>query len=500
MGSDKNNAARLSTGVAGLDIVLHGGLLPQRSYLIRGGPGTGKTTLGLHCLACVPSDKRTLFLGLSEPVARVMQDAQAMGLDLSRVESCDLTTDKDAFFKGESYDIFSPAEVERKPMTEKIIGMIEQVKPAFVLIDSLTQLRYLSANSYDFRKQTLALIKYLNDQGATVLATSEESVEAPDDDVQFIVDGILDLDFQHDAATRRNEGHGFAGRGVSIVKFRGSDFTPGRHELVISDHGVAVFPRLVPAEHGQRFIPETISSGIDELDRITHGGLHRGTVTVITGPSGVGKTTLAVHYMREAAKRGERSVIFSFDEGLTTLLHRSEAVGIPIHEMIAEGTLQAIAVEPLAMSADQFVHLVRQKVEHEQARVVLIDSVRGYGLSVRGEDLVLHLHALCGYLKNMGVTVLLNDETGVITDQEFQITTPGVGYLATGVLYMRYVAIDNRLCRALGVLKLRTNAFENTQHEFEITNHGIVVGAALQSVTGGLLPGIPRMARTAPLP
>lgn len=325
-------------------------------------------------------------------------------------------------------------------------------------------------------------------------------MEAPDDDIQFIVDGILDLDFQHAAATRRNEGHGFAGRGVSVVKFRGSSFTPGRHELVISDRGVAVFPRLVPAEHGQRFIEEKISSGIDELDLITHGGLHRGTVTVITGPSGVGKTTLAVHYMRAAAARGEHSVIFSFDEGLKTLLHRSEAVGIPVQEMMASGVLQVIAVEPLAMSADQFVHLVREKVEREQARVVLIDSVRGYGLAVRGEDLVLHLHALCGYLENMGVTVLLNDESGTITDQEFQITTPGVGYLAAGVLYLRYVAIDNRLCRALGVLKLRTNAFENTQHEFEITSHGIVIGATLQSVTGGLLPGIPHMSRTSSQP
>ncbi|OGB22440.1 MAG: hypothetical protein A3I66_04005 [Burkholderiales bacterium RIFCSPLOWO2_02_FULL_57_36] len=486
---------RISTGVPGLDMVLNGGLLAQRSYLIRGGPGTGKTTLGLHCLAAMPKNKRTLFLGLSEPVERIVRDAQAQGLDLSDVAWCDLTTSKDAFFEGESYDIFSPAEVERKPMTQQIIRMIEQVKPACVLIDSLTQLRYLSANSYDFRKQTLALIKYLNDQGATVLATSETSIEAPDDDVQFIVDGILEVDFQHGAATRRNEGRGFAGRGITAVKFRGSNFAPGRHELLIGDHGVQVFPRLVPAEHGQRFIAETISSGIDELDRITHGGLHRGTVTVITGPSGVGKTTLAVHYMKEAAKRGERSVIFSFDEGLATLIHRSESVGIPMQMMLADGILQTIAVEPLSMSADQFAHLVRQKVEHEQVRVVLIDSVRGYGLSVRGEDLVLHLHALCGYLKNMGVTVLLNDETDAIMDQAFHPTSVGVSYLASGVIYLRYVAIDNRLCRALGVLKIRTSDFENTQHEFQITRHGIVIGAALQSGTHGLLPGIPRMSR-----
>lgn len=487
--------SRISTGIAGLDSVLHGGLLAQRSYLIRGGPGTGKTTLGIHCMAAMPGDRRTLFLGLSEPVARVMQDAQAMGLDLSRVAYCDLTTSTDAFFEGDSYDIFSPAEVDRRPITQQIIRALEDVKPACVLIDSLTQLRYMSANSYDFRKQTLALIKYLNDQGATVLATSEASIEAPDEDVQFIVDGILEVDVDTGLGRRYNEGRGFAGRGITVQKFRGSDFAAGRHEFVITDHGIEVFPRLVPGEHKQGFVAEVIPSGIEALDRLTHGGLHRGTVTVITGPSGVGKTTLAVHYMKEAARRGERSVIFSFDEGLVTLEHRSEAVGIPMHMMIKDGMLEAMAIEPMAMSADQFASLVRSKVEQDQARVVLIDSGRGYGLSVRGQDLVMHLHALCGYLRNMGVTVLLIDEAGSITENEFQATTLGVSYLAACVIYLRYVEIDRQLGRAIGVLKMRTNDFEKTQHEFQITNNGIMIGAALHSSSQGLLPGIPTMSR-----
>lgn len=488
--------SRVSTGIPGLDTVLHGGLLPMRSYLIRGGPGTGKTTLGLHCMAAVPSDKKTLFLGLSEVVSRVMKDAQAIGIDLSRMAHCDLTTGPDVFFEGDSYDIFSPAEVDRRPITQQIMRALEDIKPACVLIDSLTQLRYMSANSYDFRKQTLALIKYITDQGATVLATSEASGEAPDEDIQFIVDGILEVDVERTGSSRRlRDGHGFPGRGITVLKFRGSDFAPGRHEFVITNDGIEVFPHLVPEEHGQRFVADLIPSGIEELDRITHGGLRRGTVTIITGPSGVGKTTLAMHYMKETARRGERSVIFAFDEGLDTLEHRSEAVGIPVQMMKRDGLLETIAVEPLAMSADQFAAQVRRKVEKDQARVVLIDSARGYGLSVRGENLVMHLHALCGYLRNMGVTILLLDESGTINEHEFQATSIGVSYLTSSVLYLRYVEIDNRLGRSIGVLKMNTNDFEKTQHEFQITSQGIIIGAALHGMGQGLLPGIPTMVR-----
>lgn len=480
---------RIQTGIDGLDQVLHGGLLPQRAYLIRGAPGTGKTTLGIQCLAAMPKDQRSVFLGLSEPVARVIEDAKIFGLDVSRIECCDLTTSIDAFIQDDSYDIFSPAEVERKPITDRIIRTIEAVRPTCVLIDSLTQLRYLSANSYDFRKQTIALIKYLNELGATVLATSEASAEAPDDDVQFIVDGILELDVGQDPF-----GHGIKGRGISVVKFRGTNFAPGRHELVISSSGIQVYPRLVPAEHGQHFVKERIPSGIAELDRLMHGGIQRGTVTVLSGPSGVGKTTVAVHYLKEAASRGERSVIFSFDEDIPTLAHRCESVGIPINMMTKDGMLEAIAVEPLAKSAHEFAHLVRRKVEQEQARFVLIDSARGYGLCVRGEDMIMHLHALCGYLRNMGVTVLLVDETSTMAAQEFESTSIGASYFASGLVYLRYVELDHRLSRSIGVLKLRTSDFEKTQHAFEITDQGILIGAPLQSVHG-ILPGVPPMTR-----
>jgi circadian clock protein KaiC len=217
-------------------------------------------------------------------------------------------------------------------------------------------------------------------------------------------DGVLDLN--NDTAD---------GRTLSITKFRGSDFRRGFHSMRLTGKGMEVYPRLQPEVYKREFVVQAIPSGVPELDELLHGGLERGTVTIVTGSTGVGKTTLGLQFMKEAAGRGERSVIYSFEEAEETLLHRSEAINIPIRAMSDRGTLSVVSIEPLHFSPDEFANLVRQEVEEKKAQIVMIDSVAGYRLSLRGQDLVSHLHALCKYLQNMGVTVILINEVEHIT-------------------------------------------------------------------------------------
>src|SRR5581483_6971851 len=133
-----------------------------------------------------------------------------------------------------------------------------------------------------------------------------------DDDLQFMADGIIELGFDGGERT------------VWVRKFRGSDFRSGKHSLRLTGRGMEVFPRLVPTEHGQSFAMEVVSSGVPELDELLHGGLERGTCTIISGPTGVGKTSLGLQFMKEAAGRGERSVVYTFEEWKETLVRRSE--------------------------------------------------------------------------------------------------------------------------------------------------------------------------------
>ena len=463
---------RLSTGVPGLDEVLYGGLIPQRSYLLRGGPGCGKTTVGLHFLvAGVAAGERCLFISMGESEEEIRANAEAIGIDLSNINFLDLSPDAQFFTNMESYDIFSPAEVEREPITQSIVEQVEALKPQRVFLDAMTQFRFLSPDAFQFRKQVLSFLRFLIEQGATVLFTSEGSASAPDDDLQFMSDGVIHLDFSP------------GGRTLSISKFRGSDFRSDNHSIRLSATGMEVFPRLLPELHGQEFVFEPISSGVPELDEMLHGGLERGTISIITGPSGVGKSTLGLQFMKEAAGRGERSVVYIFEERQETLVRRCEAVNIPVGTMMKRGTLSVVQVEPLHFTPDQFASMVRREVEQEKASIVMIDSVSGYRLSLRGEDLVAHLHALCKYLQNMGIALLLVNEVETITG-EFKVTEVGISYLADNIVFLRYLELQGEMRKAIGVLKKRLTSFERTLRQIEVTRYGIKVGQPLTEMRG----------------
>lgn len=474
--------ARIGTGIEGLDHILSGGLLAQRAYLVHGGPGCGKTTLGLHFLTeGAKAGEPALFISLGEPEAELRQDAMAQGFDLAGVDFLDLSPPPDLFAQERSYDIFTAAEVEPGPLTKRILAKLTELRPRRIFIDSMTQFRYLAPDVFQFRKQALSFLRYLVDCGATVLFTSEGTAREPDDDLQFISDGIIYLDY------------GQGDRTVSVTKFRGSKFRSGSHSLHLGDHGMEVFPRLLPSAYRRTFIPEALASGVPALDELLHGGLERGTISLVTGPSGTGKTTVGLQFMKEAAGRGERSVVYTFEEEIDLILHRCEAINIPARAMIERGTLSLVKIEPLKFTPDEFAKLVRLEIEQQDTRIVMLDSVAGYRLSLTssgGADLVSHLHALCKYLQNMGVAVLLINEVEKVTG-DFRVSDNHISYLADNVLYLRYFERINpqgamELRKAIGVLKKRSSDFDKTLRELEVTRYGLRVSEPMPGLSGML--------------
>jgi circadian clock protein KaiC len=397
------------------------------------------------------------------------------------VRVLDLSPAREFFAENRSYDIFSPADVERDPTTKLIIQTVQEHRPHRVFVDAITTLRYLSPDAFQFRKQALSFLRFLVESGATVLMSSEPTAAVPDDDLCFMSDGIVELGVSNE--------HGTLRRTLTVAKMRGSDFEGGPHSLRLSERGMAVYPRLIPASHEREFVPEIVPSGLPQLDEMLGGGLERGTITILSGPSGVGKTTLGMQFMKEAATRGERSVVYAFEEQKDTLLHRCTSVGIPVREMVDEGTLSVVQVEPLRFSPAEFALLVRREVEDRGARVVMIDGVAGYRLTLAGDDLVAQLHALGRYLKNMGATVLLINETEAITG-DFRATEAGVSYLCDNLVFLRYLEVDGELRRSIGVLKKRVGDFEKMLREIAITGSGIRVGTPLTGLRG-VLTGTP---------
>ena len=471
---------RISTGVAGLDEILAGGLVTAQAYLITGQPGSGKTTLGFHFLRQgIVRGETCLLIGFSESEARLRRNARQIGIDLEQVHFLDLSTTADFFTQNQTYDIFSPAEVEKAPITRKLIQAIEKVNPSRIFLDAITQFRYLTADTFAFRQQVQSFLRFVVDRQTTLLFASEGSDLHPDDDLQFMSDGVIQL---HSAIIKRC---------IEVRKFRGSDFIRGHHDCKLSDRGMIIYPNLELDTRQQFHDLEVISAGISGIDELLHGGIERGTTTIISGPSGVGKSTFGIQFMNEAARRGERSILYAFEEAENTILRRCESIDIPVHLMIERGTLSIVNIEPLMYTPNQFIHLVRQEVEQNDAKIVMIDSTSGYKLSMEGDDLVRQLHSLCQYLKNSGVTVILVNETHTITGGEFNITEVGLSYLADNLIFLRYLELNGELRKAIGVLKKRVSDFERTLREFKITKHGIKVGEPLSHLRE-ILSGVPR--------
>jgi circadian clock protein KaiC len=473
---------RLSTGIDGLNEILHGGLIAERSYMLRGPAGSGKTILGLHTLQQgIDEGETSLFINLEEDLGDLQANAAALGFDTDAIEFLDLSPTADVFTKDRSYDVFEASEVEQEPLTEEIVDTVTEVDPDRVVVDPLTQLRYLTSGDYQFRKQVVGFMRFLKQQGATVVFTVQDTEDLPTDDIEFITDGTIFLGNTSHVQT------------ISAPKFRGSPTRSGEHAYRITDEGLQVYPALEPSRHESEYRAESVSSGVPEIDELLNGGLSRGTVSIISGPTGVGKTTLGTQFMKEAAGRGERSVIYLFEEGTETFMNRSKAVNIPVDDMIERGTLEVIEVEALERSPQEFAHMVRTEIEENSTDIVMIDGIAGYKLTLRGEDdtMLQRMHALGRYLNNIGVTTVFVDETKNITG-EFNATQENISYLADNIVFLRHLELQGELGKAIGVLKKRTSDFERTLREFEITGHGIKVGKPLTGMRG-ILSGTPEI-------
>ena len=462
-----------------MDAVLGGGLLADSAALIRGPPGSGKSIFTLHFLAAADADETALYINLGEPDEYIRSTARSFGFDAGAIEFLDLSPSGDRFQDEETYTLFRSEDVETPSLVEDIRSRIEAVDPDRVVVDPATEFKYLTPDEHQFRTQILGLLDFLRDAGATVLLTSQAADSMPDDDLQFLVDAVVDIGKQPNHRT------------VRVSKFRGSSVARGHHTLQISDSGMKVWPQLDPNQHGREFTSATLSSGVHELDDLLNGGLPTGTMTFLSGPTGVGKTTTGIQFLSEAAKQGHQSVLYNFEEDRHTLVNRAESIGIPLADMVDRGMLAIEEIGPDALSVDEFSHRVRTAVEDDDAGIVMIDGTSGFKRSLRGvgSNPMSHLVTIGRYLRSMGVTGIVSNEVHQITG-EFRATEKGTSYLADNILVLRHVEHKGTLQKAIGVLKMRTSDFENHLRRLEITSDGLQVGESLSNLRG-ILTGTP---------
>jgi circadian clock protein KaiC len=344
-------------------------------------------------------------------------------------------------------------------------------------------MRLLASEALRFRRQILALKQYFAGQQSTVLLLDDKVADGQERQVHSIAHGVLSLE---QVAVE----YGSERRRLRVVKLRGARFRGGYHDFNIETGGVVVFPRLVAAEHRQKFDKESVTSSVPELDALLGGGLDRGTSTLIIGPAGSGKSTLAAQYAAAAAERGERAAVFIFDEIRETYIGRAEGIGTDMQGYVEAGRVTIQQVDPAELAPGEFAHAVRGCVDRDGARVVIIDSLNGY-LNAMPEErfLTIQMHELLTYLNQQGVvTLLIMAQHGFLGSN--MATPVDVSYLADGVLMLRYFEAKGEVRRALSVVKKRTGAHEGTIRELRITPQGILVGEPLREFQG-VLTGVP---------
>ena len=473
-----------STGIAGLDLVLGGGLTRRRLYLVEGLPGSGKTTLAIqYLLEGLRSGERVLYFTLSETEDELRAVAASHGLSLEGVSICELMPTSEALEPDQQNTVFHPSEVELGETVRDLLAQTDRVRPDRVVIDSLSELRLLAGSSLRFRRQILAFKHLFTERGCTVLMLDDRTSSDHDLQIQSIAHGVLLLE-------QLAPEYGAERRRLRVIKYRGMAFRGGNHDFSIRRGGLSVFPRVVAAEHRREYTPRRLASGLAPLDALLGGGLETGSSSLISGAPGSGKSSLAAQFVSAAAERGERSAMFIFDESLNTLLSRSDGLGIPLRRHIEQGLVMVQPVDPAELSPGEFAHRVRDVAGSGGASMIVIDSLNGYLNAMPDERfLTIQLHELLSYLGHLGVaTLLVGAHAGLVGGA---MHSPGdATYLADAVILLRYFEARGEVRQAISIVKKRGGEHERTIREFRLAGGRIEIGKPLREMRG-VLTGVP---------
>ena len=485
MKQNNQDDTRCTTGIAGMDEIINGGLPDFSLYAIQGEPGSGKTTFALQfLLEGIKRHEDVLYITFSETKKELDRVARSHNWDIDKINIIDLSMLEKLLSPEEQNSLFHPSDVQLNEVTEMILKKIDTLKPLRIVFDSISEMRLLAETPLKYRRTILSLKQSLAEKETTVLFLDDLSVSGQDLQIHSIAHGVINL-------TRLNNEFGGERRRLRVAKLRGVDFIGGYHDFVIEKGGIAVYPRMTSANHELKPSSGVLKSKSKELDSLLGGGLDRGTATLIMGPAGTSKSTIATKYIMSANADGEKALYFTFDETINNLVKRSSSLGMDVEANIRKGLLKIQKVDPAELSPGAFAGVIRNAIQTENFKVVVIDSLNGYIQAMPQEQfLILQLHELLAYLNNQGiVTILTLAQSGLIGSMNSPVD---LTYLADTVILTRFFEARGAVHKAISVIKKRTGSHESSIREFSLGPNGLQVGPMLEEFEG-VLTGVPKV-------
>lgn len=484
---------RITTGIPGLDAVLLGGFLRRGVYMVEGRPGGGKTILA-NQLAFHHSQAagRVLYVTLlAETHERLLHYIRQLAFfDQSRIP------ERIAYLSG----FATLQEGGLKGLAELLRRECRERRASLLVIDGLVAAEERAASHIEFKKFIQELQIHANLLGHTVLLlTTAASVSVRPE--HTMVDGVLQL--SDNRIGRRAE------RELEVRKLRGTDYLRGGHAFQISDAGIALFPRLEALyqepSHDDGCSSTPISTGIATLDRMLHGGIRRGSSTVLFGPTGACKTSIGLHFLSQCSAE-EPGLFFGFYETPDRLLTKARALGIDLSARVDAGHLALHWLPSTERILDALGHRVLEAVRARNVKRLFVDGVEGFIKAAAHPDRIsTFLSALTNELRTRGVTTVYTSELDHLFSAELKLPIEGVSSLVENILLTRFVEQQGRLVRIFSIIKTRDSGYDHALREVRVGDQGVTLGERFEgdfgvqhnapAVDGGALRALRRMLR-----